>query len=274
MARYVKQTRADAAFNGLIAALTRTGLSFAGSRVLAVRGRATGEWRTTPVNPLRVAGERYLVAPRGHTHWVRNLRVAGRVSCARADASRASVPKRFRMPTSRRSCASTSASGPGRSAGSSRASTRHRRTSGSQSSRPISRCSASRLRPPRDGGGRRRCAAAGALPRAREPARSRPGRRLHDLGAAPRRRHGGGGRDADRSSRSTPATPVAHDEDRAEWKRRGLLDDPTLLRNLFDDARIDPSWLREAALPDRFPRPNGRTARSRMPPARPCSSSR
>ena len=77
MARYVKQTRVDAAFNGLIAALTRTGLSFAGSRVLAVRGRATGEWRTTPVNPLRVAGERYLVAPRGHTHWVRNLRVAG-----------------------------------------------------------------------------------------------------------------------------------------------------------------------------------------------------
>ncbi len=76
MARYVKQTRVDAAFNGLIAALTRTGLSFAGSRVLAVRGRATGEWRTTPVNPLRVAGERYLVAPRGHTHWVRNLRVA------------------------------------------------------------------------------------------------------------------------------------------------------------------------------------------------------
>ncbi|MFT2604213.1 hypothetical protein ACMWQW_30570, partial [Escherichia coli] len=30
-----------------------------------------------PVNPLRVAGERYLVAPRGTTQWVRNLRAAG-----------------------------------------------------------------------------------------------------------------------------------------------------------------------------------------------------
>jgi hypothetical protein len=48
-----------------------------GSRVLAVRGRASGEWRTTPVNPLTFEGERYLVAPRGVTHWVRNIRVSG-----------------------------------------------------------------------------------------------------------------------------------------------------------------------------------------------------
>ncbi|MCT7036717.1 nitroreductase/quinone reductase family protein, partial [Salmonella enterica] len=53
------------------------GLPLAGSRVLAVRGRSSGEWRTTPVNPLRVGGERYLVAPRGEAQWVRNLRVAG-----------------------------------------------------------------------------------------------------------------------------------------------------------------------------------------------------
>jgi deazaflavin-dependent oxidoreductase (nitroreductase family) len=45
--------------------------------VLAVRGRKSGEWRTTPVNPLTLAGPRYLVAPRGHTQWVRNLRLAG-----------------------------------------------------------------------------------------------------------------------------------------------------------------------------------------------------
>jgi hypothetical protein len=30
-----------------------------------------------PVNLLTLEGTRYLVAPRGHTHWVRNLRVAG-----------------------------------------------------------------------------------------------------------------------------------------------------------------------------------------------------
>ena len=63
--------------NGVVAWLTRRGLPLAGSRILAVRGRASGEWRTTPVNPLELDGWRYLVAPRGHTQWVRNLRVSG-----------------------------------------------------------------------------------------------------------------------------------------------------------------------------------------------------
>ncbi len=60
-----------------IARLTRLGLSVAGSRVLRVRGRVSGQVRANPVNVLVLAGERYLVAPRGRTDWVRNLRVAG-----------------------------------------------------------------------------------------------------------------------------------------------------------------------------------------------------
>jgi deazaflavin-dependent oxidoreductase (nitroreductase family) len=64
-------------FNPLIAGLTRLGLSVRGSRVLAVRGRTSGEWRTVPVNPLPLDGDRFLVAPRGQTQWVRNLRAAG-----------------------------------------------------------------------------------------------------------------------------------------------------------------------------------------------------
>jgi deazaflavin-dependent oxidoreductase (nitroreductase family) len=64
-------------FNRLVALLTRLGVSVYGSRVLAVRGRASGEWRTTPVNLLVHGGERYLVAPRGVTQWVRNIRVSG-----------------------------------------------------------------------------------------------------------------------------------------------------------------------------------------------------
>lgn len=63
-------------FNPTIAALTRAGLSVWGSRELRVRGRKTGEWRAVPVNLLTYDGKRYLVAPRGHTQWVRNLRVA------------------------------------------------------------------------------------------------------------------------------------------------------------------------------------------------------
>jgi deazaflavin-dependent oxidoreductase (nitroreductase family) len=45
---------------------------------LAVRGRRSGEWRTVPVNVLELEGQRYLVAPRGDTQWVRNLRATGR----------------------------------------------------------------------------------------------------------------------------------------------------------------------------------------------------
>jgi deazaflavin-dependent oxidoreductase (nitroreductase family) len=64
-------------FNRIVAGLTRMGLSVWGSRILAVRGRKTGEWRSTPVNLLSHDGQRYLVAPRGTTQWVRNLRAAG-----------------------------------------------------------------------------------------------------------------------------------------------------------------------------------------------------
>jgi deazaflavin-dependent oxidoreductase (nitroreductase family) len=64
-------------FNPAVAGLTRLGLSLFGSRVLRVQGRRSGEWRETPVNPLALEGDRYLVAARGETQWVRNLRAAG-----------------------------------------------------------------------------------------------------------------------------------------------------------------------------------------------------
>ena len=64
-------------FNNFVATCTRLGISVWGSRVLRVRGRKSGEWRSSPVNLLTYQGNRYLVAPRGHTQWVRNIRVAG-----------------------------------------------------------------------------------------------------------------------------------------------------------------------------------------------------
>ena len=64
-------------FNRLVALLTRQGISVLGSRVLAVKGRTSGQWRTTPVNLLTYDGRRYLVAARGETQWVRNLRAIG-----------------------------------------------------------------------------------------------------------------------------------------------------------------------------------------------------
>lgn len=64
-------------FNRLLMLLTRLGLSVRGSRVLYVRGRKSGAWRSNPVNLLTWQDRRYLVAPRGVTEWVRNLRAAG-----------------------------------------------------------------------------------------------------------------------------------------------------------------------------------------------------
>jgi deazaflavin-dependent oxidoreductase (nitroreductase family) len=64
-------------FNPAVAAMTRAGISIWGSRVLRVRGRKSGEWRSAPVNLLTHEGMQYLVSPRGLTQWVRNLREAG-----------------------------------------------------------------------------------------------------------------------------------------------------------------------------------------------------
>jgi len=64
-------------FNPLVSGLVKLGMSAKGASVLSVRGRSTGEWRSTPVNPLTFEGEQFLVAPRGETQWVRNLRVTG-----------------------------------------------------------------------------------------------------------------------------------------------------------------------------------------------------
>jgi deazaflavin-dependent oxidoreductase (nitroreductase family) len=64
-------------FNPIVTLPMRMGISVLGSRVLEVPGRSTGEPRRTPVNLLALDGQRYLVAPRGETQWVRNLRASG-----------------------------------------------------------------------------------------------------------------------------------------------------------------------------------------------------
>jgi len=89
-------------FNPAVAGLTRAGISFWGSRVLRVKGRTTGEWRSAPVNLLTFDGKQYLVAPRGQTQWVRNLRIAGNgelVLGNKAEAFRATeIPNDEKIP--------------------------------------------------------------------------------------------------------------------------------------------------------------------------------
>ncbi len=62
--------------NRVMIGLTRLGVSVRGSRVLEHRGRTSGELHHVPVNLLSIDGTQYLVAPRGETQWVRNVRHA------------------------------------------------------------------------------------------------------------------------------------------------------------------------------------------------------
>ncbi|MEJ8645597.1 nitroreductase/quinone reductase family protein [Streptomyces sp. MS1.HAVA.3] len=64
-------------FNALFGKLARFGISLAGSAELSVRGRKSGEMQRIPVNPHTYEGAQYLVSARGHSQWVRNMRVAG-----------------------------------------------------------------------------------------------------------------------------------------------------------------------------------------------------
>ena len=75
--RYIQATRGDVVFMKVVRWLTDHGVSLLGSRVLTVRGRKTGTPQSVPVNLLPLGDERFLVAPRGNTQWVRNVRAAG-----------------------------------------------------------------------------------------------------------------------------------------------------------------------------------------------------
>ncbi len=92
-------------FNRAVAGLTRLGLSVWGSRVLEVRGRTSGQWRRTPVNLLTFEGQRYLVAPRGQTQWVRNMRISGggrlRLGGRTEDFSAVELPDEQKVPVLR-----------------------------------------------------------------------------------------------------------------------------------------------------------------------------
>jgi deazaflavin-dependent oxidoreductase (nitroreductase family) len=67
--------------NLLTTTLLRAGVKLAGfgrpMYLLTVRGRKSGQPRTTPLVVIDQDGERYLVSPYGLVDWVRNLRAAG-----------------------------------------------------------------------------------------------------------------------------------------------------------------------------------------------------
>lgn len=64
-------------FNRVIMALQRLGFVVGTMHVLAVPGRHSGVYRSTPVSLLTVDGHRYIVAGLDDADWVLNARVAG-----------------------------------------------------------------------------------------------------------------------------------------------------------------------------------------------------
>ena len=75
--RYIPPSRSTAVMNWTVRHLVRLGVSVWGARELRLRGRKSGQIRSNVVNLLDLDGAQYLVAPRGTTEWVKNLRAAG-----------------------------------------------------------------------------------------------------------------------------------------------------------------------------------------------------
>ncbi|MFD9792871.1 nitroreductase/quinone reductase family protein [Streptomyces sp. NPDC059070] len=74
---YLKASSFTTRMNSAIGWLARHGLSLAGTAEMSVRGRKSGQMQRIPVNPHAYEGAQYLVSARGHSQWVRNMRVAG-----------------------------------------------------------------------------------------------------------------------------------------------------------------------------------------------------
>jgi deazaflavin-dependent oxidoreductase (nitroreductase family) len=67
-------------FSPLAKPLLGAGVPLGPNGLLTVRGRTTGLPRTTPVAIIAKDGRRWIWAPWGDVHWVRNLRAAGRAT--------------------------------------------------------------------------------------------------------------------------------------------------------------------------------------------------
>jgi hypothetical protein len=86
--RYLRPGTAERIFGRILVCLIRTGLIRGHFYVLEVRGRSSGKTLSLPVDPIDLAGQRYLVCARGNSNWVRNARSAGEIVLVRASQRR------------------------------------------------------------------------------------------------------------------------------------------------------------------------------------------
>ena len=83
---------AEKIFNRVFGFLVGLGLGFSYNYLLQVRGRKSGKLYSTPIDLLEYNGQRFLVAPRGRTQWVRNAEAAGEITLKKGSSR-----QRFRL---------------------------------------------------------------------------------------------------------------------------------------------------------------------------------
>ena len=69
-------------FSPILKFFLTVGVPLGFNRLVTIRGRKTGVPRTTPIAVIETSGRRWVWAPWGEVHWVRNLRAAGRATIA------------------------------------------------------------------------------------------------------------------------------------------------------------------------------------------------
>jgi deazaflavin-dependent oxidoreductase (nitroreductase family) len=69
--------RSVSIFSPILQFLLAHGVPLGYNRLVTIRGRTSGQPRTVGIAVIEVGGRRWLWAPWGEVHWVRNLRAAG-----------------------------------------------------------------------------------------------------------------------------------------------------------------------------------------------------
>ena len=72
--------RSVSIFSPILKFLLAAGVPLGFNRLVTIRGRKSGLPRTIAIAVIEVSGRRWVWAPWGDVHWVRNLRAAGRAT--------------------------------------------------------------------------------------------------------------------------------------------------------------------------------------------------
>ena len=67
-------------FNPIARRVLKRGALLGPNALITIRGRKSGEPRTTPVALVEIDGRRWVIGTFGDTNWVRNLRAAGQAT--------------------------------------------------------------------------------------------------------------------------------------------------------------------------------------------------